>query len=109
MPDEPLELESVSMFGFGAIPNLEIAMASDAPLKRRLRPRRCSSTETLPNDADAFIVNVKPRRREKSSTWRPSLSAESASSVRQRPLKPKPDDKMLPMEIQDSEKPNPGL
>lgn len=104
MPDEPLELERVSMFGFGAIPNLEASIASDAPLKRRLRPRRYKSNE-VSNDANVVIVNVKSRQRQKSSTWRPSSSnATSSTSARQRILKPKLGNKMLPIEVADSEK-----
>ncbi|QPH12651.1 hypothetical protein C2857_004912 [Epichloe festucae Fl1] len=101
MPDQPLELERVSMFGFGAIPNLEVSISSaDAPLKRRLRPRRDKANETS-NDADVVILNVKPRQGRKSSAWRHSSKAKPSSSAWQRVLKPKLGDKMLPIEIPD--------
>ncbi|GAB0133553.1 hypothetical protein EsDP_00001960 [Epichloe bromicola] len=103
MPDQPLELERVSMFGFGAIPNLEVSISSDAPLKRRLRPRRDKANETS-NDADVVILNVKPRQGRNSSAWRHGSKAKPSSSAWQRVLKPKLGDKMLPIEIPDSEK-----
>ncbi|KAG5953414.1 hypothetical protein E4U53_005701 [Claviceps sorghi] len=95
MPNEPLEMERVSMFGFGAIPNLEASSASNAPLKRRLRPRRCKSDETANEAAELVIVNVKPRQRQKSSSWPLTKKAKSSSlAARQRTLKPKPGDKV---------------
>lgn len=103
MPDQPFELERVSMFGFGAIPNLEVSISSDAPLKRRLRPRRDKASETS-NDADVVILNVKPRQGRKSSAWRHSSKAKPSSSAWQRALKPQLGDKMLPIEIPDSGK-----
>lgn len=111
MPDEPLELERLSMYGFGAIPNLEACLSSDAPLKRRLRPRRAKSDETAKDVADLVIVSVKPRQRQKPSSWPPTKEANSSSlAARQRILKPKSGDKSLPIEIPHSEKvSNPGI
>ncbi|KAG5927053.1 hypothetical protein E4U42_002672 [Claviceps africana] len=111
MPDEPLELERVSMFGFGAIPNLEASLASNAPLKRRLRPRRSKSDETANEAAELVIVNVKPRQRRKSSSWPLTKKAKSSSggfnirvprTLKPKP-KPKPGDMVLPIEMPDGE------
>ncbi|KAG5971936.1 hypothetical protein E4U55_000982 [Claviceps digitariae] len=99
MPDEPLDLERLSMFGFGAIlPNLEASLASDTPLKRRLRPRRAKSDETAKtaDAADLVTVNVKPRQRQKSSSWPPTKKTKpSSSTARQRLLKPRSGDQSV--------------
>ncbi|KAG6006630.1 hypothetical protein E4U21_006852 [Claviceps maximensis] len=85
MPEDPLELERVWMFGFGAIPNLEASLASDVPLKRRLRPRRSNSNEIAKDAVDSVSVEVTSRQRQKSLSWQPTKKAKlTSSSARQR-------------------------
>ncbi|KAK2593407.1 hypothetical protein QQS21_008895 [Conoideocrella luteorostrata] len=105
MPDEPLELENVSMYGFGAIPNLEASESSEAPLKRRLRPRKEKKREAT-SDAEVVILDIKSQpQRPKSSVAKSSSRARASSSrTNKRVLKPKPGDKSLPIEIMDGEK-----
>lgn len=105
MPAEPAELENVSMYGFGAIPNLEASIPFDEPLKHRLRPRR-EKTEEASNNADLLIVDVRKR----GAVQRPSSSKRPKSRARKTPnrvnksVKAKPGSKNLPIEILDSEK-----
>lgn len=106
MPAEPAELENVSMYGFGAIPNLEASIPLDEPLKRRLRPRR-EKTEEASSDADLLIVDVRQRG---SAVQRPSSSNRPKPRARKPPnrvnksVKAKPGSKNLPIEILDSDK-----
>lgn len=64
---EPFELKS--LYVSGAIPNLpnpEACIASDEPLKRRLRPRRYKSDKAA-KDAGHVTADARPRKRRKVS------------------------------------------
>jgi hypothetical protein len=106
LPTEPAQLENVSMYGFGAIPNLEELVTWDEPLKRRLRPRR-DRVQEEPN-TDVFIVNARQRgratQRQSSSSSKPKPRARQTPGRVSKTAKAKPGSKGLPIEILDSEK-----
>ncbi|KHO00760.1 uncharacterized protein MAM_01538 [Metarhizium album ARSEF 1941] len=106
MPADPSSLNNVSMYGFGAIPNLEASVTPEEPLKRRLRPRRGKTEEA--SDADVFLVNVRQRS---NGNQRPSSSSIKVKPKPRKTLirlhgsaKAQPGSKHLPIEILDSEK-----
>ncbi|OAA44784.1 hypothetical protein NOR_03538 [Metarhizium rileyi] len=104
MPADPTELQNVSMYGFGAIPNLEASVTSEEPLKRRLRSR---GEKMEASDTDIVIVNVRQRS---GRHQRPSSSNKLKSRPQESPyrnnksFRAKPGSKHQPIEILDSEK-----
>lgn len=107
MPTDPLELENISMYGFGAIPNLGFSGPLDAPLKQRLRPRR-DKVNSPSSDADVIFVGIDSRQRQRPNIRRSSVKACSPADYTVKPmLKPKLGDASLPIEIVDGSK-SPG-
>ncbi|KAF5138639.1 hypothetical protein E5D57_002425 [Metarhizium anisopliae] len=106
MPADPAELKNVSMYGFGAIPNLEASATPGEPLKRRLRPRKERIECIEAPDADVFIVNVRHRSNggQRSSSIKLKPKPRRTPNRDHRSVKAKPGSKFLPIEILDSEK-----
>ncbi|OAA32016.1 hypothetical protein AAL_01348 [Moelleriella libera RCEF 2490] len=98
MPAEPLELEHISMFGFGAIPNLESLLSTDAPLKHRLRPRKEKVTYGS-DDGDVVFVNVHSRQ----------MAQKSSGHAPRGKLKATFGDRSLPIQSFDSEGTAPSI
>ncbi|KIE00955.1 hypothetical protein MAJ_03289, partial [Metarhizium majus ARSEF 297] len=106
MPADPAELKNVSMYGFGAIPNLEASATPEEPLKRRLRPRKERIECIEAPDADVFIVNVRQRSNggQRLSSIKLKPKPRRTPNRDHRSVKAKPGSKFLPIEILDSEK-----
>ncbi|OAQ68106.1 hypothetical protein VFPPC_15783 [Pochonia chlamydosporia 170] len=107
MPDEPAELDNVSMYGFGAIPNLEASLTTDEPLKRRLRPRREKADAA--SQPDLVLVNVRHRTSNSaalgsSSGHKPRTRKKPNRINKNTAAKARPGSKNLPIEILDSDK-----